>query len=193
MLDQTFGHSRFLLPKPVKSEESRRPEQSRMLLDCQSLTTPLRPSSCTRFKPEALMIGCVLLLSVLVSDVLLYSDGFYGQAEYGKRMFKHKAGEEVLLLSDTTRAETLEDKYIYLVGTPESPFYIDNYQDILPLRFKDDTVFIADSMLVANDFGLCCRFECPDGKIVELLLARNPEAGSGIPNLFGHDFALSRK
>ena len=96
-----------------------------------------------------------------------------------------------MLACDTSLPSDVDSAEVYFVGTPESR-YFRRYRDILPVRFRGDTVVIGDSMLSAPDFIYQCQFPTLQGHSVEMTIARSPRNAAGEIHFFGQDFVLSR-
>jgi hypothetical protein len=133
-----------------------------------------------------------LLLSLIGTDLLVYSPGFDTLAEYQQQIAKVFYGQNPVLACDTALPAGLDSAEVYFVGTPDSR-YVRRYRDILPVRFSGDTVALGDSVVVASDYVFHCQFRTTQDHGIELTLARSPEMAAGETELFGRGFILSRK
>lgn len=134
-----------------------------------------------------------LLVCALTGNVLVYSPECRQVADYNAAVGAALMGLDFTLVPDTSTARLPDSGNLVYIGTPWGAYYRQHLRDILPFRFSGDTVFVADTMLVAEDFVLDCQFPQPDGPAVSATIGRDPRTAAAGINRGDHDFALARQ
>jgi hypothetical protein len=134
-----------------------------------------------------------LLVCALTGNVIVYSPECRQVADYNAAVGAALMGLDFTLVPDTSAARLPDSGNLVYIGTPSGAYYRQHLRDILPLRFSGDTVFVADTMLVAEDFVLDCQFPQPGGPAVSATIGRDPRAAAAGINRGDHDFALARQ
>jgi hypothetical protein len=133
-----------------------------------------------------------LLICALAGNVLLYSPECRQVADYNALVGSALMGLDFTRMPDTTTAHLPDSGNLAYIGTPAGTYYRQHLRDVLPFRFHGDTVFIADTMFVADDFVLDCQFHQPGGPAVSAVVGRDARVAAAGINRGDHDFALAR-
>jgi hypothetical protein len=134
-----------------------------------------------------------LLTAAVAGSLLLYAPGFEGLADYSKELMLATQSVELTLVADSLSDPRIATaKNLYLYGTPSSRYYAHYWRDKLPVRFAGDTVRLGDSTLIGDDYVFSCHLQQDSGRTADLAVASSADGASGMTDLFGHDFVLSR-
>jgi hypothetical protein len=133
-----------------------------------------------------------LLTAAVTGNILLYSPGFEDLADYSRRLMQVSQGTDLTLVPDSVDDPMADSANLYFYGTPTSAYFQRFWKNKLPVRFSGDTVRLADSTTVCDDYVFSCRLRQGGGRTIEMAIARDAGAAAGMTDLFGHDFVLSR-
>jgi hypothetical protein len=134
----------------------------------------------------------LLLLSLVSTDVLVYSPGFDTVARYQQQIARVFYGQDPMVVCDTCLPAAVDSADVYFIGSPDSRFYRRHWRNLLPVQFDGNAVSIWGATFTIPEYIFHCQFKTPDGRGIELTLAPTPGAALGETDLNDHDFVLSR-